>query len=96
MAGDCVDRGLALPALAAHFGRDRGAMLRNGSGDFIGEVKITSNTPGIGAVHTKNGFCVVEIGGVLDLAVLGDTFGIEIAKVDNQGFQLRKPVGERR
>lgn len=94
VAGDRVDGGLALPALAAHFGGDGGAVFADGFGELIGEIEITADTAGIGAVDAEDGLGAVEIGGVLDLAVLGNALGIEIAEVDDQGFQLGKFVGE--
>ena len=96
VARDGVDGGLALPALAAHFGGDGGAVLLHGLGELVRQVEIAADTAGIGAVDAEDGFGAVEIGGVLDLAVLGDALGIEIAQVDDQGFQLGKFVGEGR
>ena len=95
VARDRVDGGLALPALAAHFGGDRGAVLADGFGDCLRQVKVAADTSGIGTIHAEDGFGAVEIGRVLDLAVLGDTLGIEIAEVHDQGFQLGKFVRER-
>ena len=94
VARDRVDGGLALPALTAHFGGDSGAVLLDGLGELVGQVEIAANAAGIGAVHAEDGFGAVEIGGVLDLAVLGDTLRIEIAEVHDEGFQLGKFVRE--
>lgn len=94
VARDGVDGGLALPALAAHFGADRGAVLLNRFGDRLRQIKIAPNTAGIGTVHTEDGFGTVEIRRVLDLAVLGNAFGIVIAEVHDQRFQLGKSVRE--
>jgi hypothetical protein len=94
VARDGVDGGLALPALTAHFGGDGGAVLLDGLGELIGQVEIAADAAGIGAIHAEDGFGAVEIGGVLDLAVLGDTLGVEIAEIHDQGFQLGKFVRE--
>jgi hypothetical protein len=94
VARDRVDGGLALPALTAHFGSDGGAMFFDGFGELVGEIEIATDAAGIGAVHAEDGFGAVEIGGVLDLAVLGDALGIEIAEVDDEGFQFGKFFGE--
>jgi len=94
VARDRVDGGLALPALTAHLGGDRGAVFFNGLGELVGEVEIAADATGIGTVDAEDGFGAVEIGRVLDLAVLGDALGIEIAKIDDQGFQLGKFVRE--
>src|ERR1039458_2084274 len=94
VGGDGVDGGLALPALTAHFGADRGAVFLNGFGDWLRQIKIAANTAGIGTVHTEDGLGTVEIRRVFDLAVLGNPFGIEIAEVHDQRFQLGKFVRE--
>ena len=94
VARDRVDGGLALPALTAHFGADGGAVLADGFGELVCEVEITANTSGIGAIHPEDGFGTVEIGRVFDLAVLGDTLGVEIAEIHDQRFQLGKFVRE--
>lgn len=96
VARDGVDGGLALPALTAHFGGDGGAVLFDGFGELVGKVEITADTSGIGAIHAEDGFGAVEIGRVFDLAILGDALGIEIAEIDDQGFQLGKFVREGR
>lgn len=95
VTGDGVDGGLALPALTAHLGGDRGAVFFDGPGELVGEVEIAADTAGIGTIDAEDGFGAVEIGRVFDLAVLGDALGIEIAEVDGQGFQLGKFFGER-
>jgi hypothetical protein len=94
VARDRVDGGLALPALAAHLGGDGGAMFLDGLGKLVGQVEVAADTAGIGAIDAEDGFGAVEIGGVLDLAVLGNTLGIEIAQVHDEGFQLGKFIGE--
>jgi hypothetical protein len=94
VAGDGIDGGLALPALAAHLGGDGGAVFADGFGELVREIEIAANTAGVGAVHAEDGFGAVEIGRVLDLAVLGDALGVEIAEVHDQGFQLGKFVHE--
>ena len=94
VARDRVDSGLALPALTAHFGADRGAVLADGFGELVRKIEITANTAGIGAIHTEDGFGAVEVGRVLDLAVFGDALGIEIAEIHDQRFQLGKFVRE--
>lgn len=94
VARDRVDGGLALPALTAHFGGDRGAVLFDGLGELVGEIEIAADTAGIGTIDAEDGFGAVEIGRVLDLAVLGDALGIEIAEVYDQGFELGKFVGK--
>jgi hypothetical protein len=94
VARDRVDGGLALPALAAHLGGDSGAVLFDGLGELIGQVEIAADTAGVGAIDAEDGLGAVEIGGILDLAVLGNALGIEIAEVHDQGFQLGKFVGE--
>lgn len=73
VARDRVDGGLALPALTAHFGGDRGAVLSNSFGDWLRQIKIAPNTSGIGTIHTEDGLGTVEIRRVLDLAILGNT-----------------------
>lgn len=92
VAGDRIDGGLALPALTAHFGGNRGAVLANRFGELLRQVKITADTTGVGTIHTEDRFGAVEIGRIFDLAVLGDALGIEIAQVHDQGFQLGKFV----
>ena len=94
VARDGVDGGLALPALTAHFGADRGAVLLNRFGDRLRQIKIAANTAGIGTVHTEDRLGPVEIRRVFDLAVLGNAFGIVIAEVHDQRFQLGKFVRE--
>ena len=94
VARDGVDGGLALPALAAHFGADGSAVLLDGLGDRLGQVEVAADAAGVGAVHAEDGLGAVEIRGVFDLAVLGNAFGIVIAEVHDQGFQLRKLVRE--
>jgi hypothetical protein len=95
VARNRVDGGLALPALTAHLGGDRGALLFDGLGELVGEIEIAADTAGIGAIDAEDGLGAVEIGRVLDLAVLGDALGIEIAEIDDQGFQLGKFFRER-
>jgi hypothetical protein len=94
VAGDRVDGGLALPALTAHFGSDGGAMFFDGLGELVGEIEIAADAAGIGTIDAEDGFGAVEVGGVLDLAVLGNTLGIEVAHVDDEGFQFGKFFSE--
>ena len=94
VARDRIDGGLALPALTAHLGGDGGAVLLDGFGKLVRQVEIATDAAGIGAIHAEDGLGAVEIGGVLDLAVLGDTLGVEIAEIHDQGFQLGKFVRE--
>ena len=94
VARDRIDGGLALPALTAHFGGNGGAVLADSFGELVRQVEIATDAAGIGAIHAEDGLGAVEIGGVFDLAVLGDTLGVEIAEIHDQGFQLGKFVRE--
>ena len=89
-----VDGGLALPALAGHFGGDGGAVLRHGFGEFPSQIKIATDTSIIGTINAEHRLGIIEIGQVFDLTVLGDTCGVVVTEVHGQRLQLWKSVGE--
>ena len=93
---DGVDRGLASPALATHFAGNSSAMFRDGVGEFLGQIKIAAYAFVVGTTESEHGLGVGEVDGVLDLAVLGDTFGIIEAEVHGQSLQLTESVSEAR
>ena len=56
-----VDRGLALPALAAQLGLDRGLALRDGFGNGRREIEVPTDTRIIRAINAKDRPGIVEI-----------------------------------
>ena len=87
---DRLDRGLALPALAAGFAGHAGAMLGDGGGEFLGQVKIATDAAFVGTIDAEHGSGIGEIGFVSDLTILGDTCGVVETEVDGQRLQLLK------
>ena len=92
---DRVDGGLALPALAGHFGGDGGAVLRHGFGEFLGQIKIAADTAVVGTINAQDGVGILEIGREFNLAVLGGTLWAVVSEINHQRFQLRKPMAKR-
>ena len=91
---DRVDGGLALPALAGHFGGDGGAVFRHGFGEFLGQIKIAADTAVVGTINAEHRLGVSEIRREFDLAVLGETCGVVVPEVYCQRFQLWELVGQ--
>ena len=59
---DRVDGGLALPALAGHFGGDGRAVFRHGFRECPAQIKIATDTSVVGTVDAEHRLGVREIG----------------------------------
>lgn len=89
---DRVDGGLAAPALTSMFPRYGSVSFGDGGGQILGEFKIPPDTLVVGTGEAEHGLGVGEVDLVFDLTALGDPIGIEVLKVNGQGFQLLKCV----
>jgi hypothetical protein len=84
MAVSSIDRALCPPPLAALIARHSGVLRRHGTGQFLAQIKITTNAFTIDAIKTEHRFGFVEIDAVFDMAVARHAPGIEESEIDRQ------------
>ena len=69
-----INPSLVLPTLTGKFTRNDGAMLGNGFGEFLGQVKIAPDAFIVGTGEAEHGLRVIEVYRVFEMFTQGAAF----------------------
>ena len=81
---DGANDGLVSPTPAGDFARYGRAMLGNGIGEFLGQIKIAPDAFVVGTTEAEHGLGVIEIDYVVEPPVLQTILGAVVIKIDGQ------------